>query len=101
MGAGLGRAGGVIHWKVVRNMAVAWLLTLPAAGLMGALGHEGIAAFPNETAGVVVVGTVALIIACTLFLLARRTDHVNAANVIETTPPAAPPSAPVPVGAAA
>ena len=36
MGAGLGRAGGVVHWLVVRNMVVAWLVTMPAAGVMGA-----------------------------------------------------------------
>jgi PiT family inorganic phosphate transporter len=90
MGSGLGRAGGVVHWKVVRNMVVAWILTLPAAGLMGALGHEGIAAFPSDTSGVVAVGVVALIIACTLFWLARQTDHVNSKNVIEPTPPGGP-----------
>ncbi len=101
MGAGLGRAGGKIHWRVVRGMAVAWILTLPAAGLMGALGHEGIAAFPSDTAGVVAVGVVASIIACTLFGLARRTDHVNAKNVIETLEPGTPPSTPVSVGAPA
>ena len=32
MGAGLGRASGVVHWRVVRSMVVAWVLTLPAAG---------------------------------------------------------------------
>jgi PiT family inorganic phosphate transporter len=101
MGAGLGRAGGKIHWRVVRGMAVAWILTLPAAGLMGALGHEGIAAFPSDTAGVVAVGVVASIIACTLFGLARRTDHVNAKNVIETLEPGTPPGTPVSVGATA
>ena len=49
MGSGLGKAGGVVHWSVVRNMVVAWLLTLPAAGLMGALAHEGVQVFPNDT----------------------------------------------------
>jgi inorganic phosphate transporter, PiT family len=98
MGSGLGKAGGVVHWKVVRNMVIAWILTLPAAGLMGALGHEGVAAFPSDTAGVVAVGIVALIIACTLFWLTRQTDHVNSKNVIESTPP---PGGPVPMGAPA
>ena len=83
MGAGLGKAGGVVHWKVVRSMVVAWILTLPAAGLMGALAHEGIAAFPNDTAGVVAVGVVALDHRLHALRLARRTDHVDAKNVIE------------------
>jgi PiT family inorganic phosphate transporter len=93
MGAGLGKAGGVVHWKVVRNMVVAWILTLPAAGLMGALAHEGVQVFPSDTSGVVAVGVVALAIAGTLFHLARQTDHVTSKNVIEPTPHAGPPIA--------
>jgi len=91
MGSGLGRAGGVVHWRVVRNMVVAWVLTLPAAGLMGALAHEGVAAFPSDTSGVIAIGIVAAGIAFGLFGLARRTDHVTADNVLDTPPPSAPP----------
>ncbi|MCX5383200.1 inorganic phosphate transporter [Streptomyces sp. NBC_00083] len=36
MGAGLGRKGGVVRWSTATRMAVAWILTLPAAGLVGA-----------------------------------------------------------------
>lgn len=36
MGAGLGRAGGVVRWSTATRMFVAWGLTLPAAGLVGA-----------------------------------------------------------------
>jgi inorganic phosphate transporter, PiT family len=86
MGAGLGKAGGVVHWKVVRNMVVAWILTLPAAGLMGALAHEGVQVFPSDTSGVIVIGVVALAIATMFFYLARKTDHVTSKNVIEPTP---------------
>jgi inorganic phosphate transporter, PiT family len=93
MGAGLGRAGGVVHWKVVRNMVVAWILTLPAAGLMGALAHEGVQVFPSDTSGVIAIGVVALAIAGTFFHLARKTDHVTSKNVIEPTPHTGPPAA--------
>ncbi|HEY3613080.1 MAG TPA: anion permease [Gaiellales bacterium] len=82
MGSGLGRAGGVVHWRVVRNMVIAWLLTLPAAGLMGALGHEGVQLFPNDTAGVIAVGLAGIAVAGSLFVLARR-DHVGSGNVVE------------------
>src|SRR5262249_54699588 len=37
MGAGLGRAGGVVQWGVVGNMVAAWVVTMPAAAGMGAL----------------------------------------------------------------
>jgi PiT family inorganic phosphate transporter len=83
MGSGLGKAGGVVHWKVVRNMVIAWLLTLPAAGLAGAAAHEGVQAFPTDTSGVLAVGIVALALAGTLFWLANRTDAVTAGNVLE------------------
>jgi PiT family inorganic phosphate transporter len=83
MGSGLGRAGGVVHWKVVRNMVVAWILTLPAAALMGAAAHEGVQVFPSDTSGVFAVGVVGLAIVGSLFWLARRTDHVTSKNVIE------------------
>ena len=86
---GSGRAAGVVHWNVVRSMALAWLLTLPASGLMGALAHEGVQAFPNDTAGVIAVGIVALAMAGGLVLLARRTEHVTSRNILEPPPPAA------------
>ena len=54
MGAGLGRRHGFVHWSVVRRMVFAWILTMPAAALMGAGAEETVAAFPSDTAGVVV-----------------------------------------------
>jgi len=99
MGSGLGKVGGVVHWKVVRNMAIAWTLTLPAAGLIGALAHEGVQVFPSDTVGVIAVGIAGLAIAGTLFELARRSDHVTSRNVLDSLPPR--PPAPVSVGVAA
>ncbi|MBI4613728.1 MAG: inorganic phosphate transporter [Planctomycetes bacterium] len=37
-GLGLERGGKSIRWETVRQMALAWLVTLPAAALLGALG---------------------------------------------------------------
>jgi PiT family inorganic phosphate transporter len=82
MGAGLGRAGGVVHWNVVRNMVVAWLLTLPAAGAMGAGAHELAAAFSSDTVGVAVVGAITLLILGAIFVYARQHNHVTAQNVV-------------------
>lgn len=36
VGVGLGRSWTHLHWKVVREMLMAWVLTLPACALMGA-----------------------------------------------------------------
>jgi inorganic phosphate transporter, PiT family len=89
MGSGLGRAGGIVHWNVVRTMVIAWLLTLPAAGLTGAAAHEGVELFSSDTTGVLVVGAVGLAVAGTLFWLALHRDHVGSKNVI---PPKSPPA---------
>jgi len=37
LGTGLGRSGAVVRWGVAGRMVTAWLLTLPAAGLVGAI----------------------------------------------------------------
>ncbi len=37
IGAGLGRKGGAVKWSKASQVVVGWLLTLPAAGLVGAL----------------------------------------------------------------
>ena len=34
-----GRAGGFVHWSVVRRMVFAWMVTMPAAALIGAAGE--------------------------------------------------------------
>jgi len=37
LGSGVGKPGAEVRWAVAGRMAVAWLVTLPAAALMGAL----------------------------------------------------------------
>ena len=92
MGSGLGKAGGVVHWRVVRGMVLAWILTLPAAGLMGAFAVEGVRAFPSDTSGVIAVGAIALALVLLLFWLVRQTGHVTHRNVIDPLPPASEPA---------
>ncbi|MGW5737919.1 MULTISPECIES: inorganic phosphate transporter [Streptomyces] len=76
MGAGLGRKGGVVRWSTATRMFVAWGLTLPAAGLVGAgaefltkQGPWGVAA----TAALLVTGS------AVIWVLSRRNavDHTN------------------------
>ncbi|MFF5029321.1 anion permease [Streptomyces collinus] len=40
MGTGLGRKGGVVRWSTATRMLIAWVLTLPAAALVGALAES-------------------------------------------------------------
>ena len=39
LGSGVGKPGAEVRWSVAGRMAVAWLITLPAAGLVGALSY--------------------------------------------------------------
>jgi PiT family inorganic phosphate transporter len=87
MGAGLGRAGGVVHWLVVRNMVAAWVITMPAAAAMGALAEVSVSAFSNSTVGVAVVGAITGAILVTILYEARRHNNVTADNVLDEQPP--------------
>jgi inorganic phosphate transporter, PiT family len=89
MGAGMGRADGVVHWSVVKRMCVAWVLTMPAAAAMGAIAEETVSAFSSATVGVGVVGVIAAAILAFFLVLSRR-DNVTADNVIDDVPPTEP-----------
>jgi PiT family inorganic phosphate transporter len=67
MGAGASKGFSAVRWGIAGNIAIAWVLTLPAAGLVGAL-MEGVTQLP---AGDVVVFVLAGLIAATAFV-ARR-----------------------------
>ncbi|MFJ2094827.1 anion permease [Streptomyces sp. NPDC087901] len=69
MGAGLGRKGGVVRWSTATRMFVAWGLTLPAAGLVGA-GAEFLT--KQGTWGVVVVAALLIAGSGAIWMLSRR-----------------------------
>jgi PiT family inorganic phosphate transporter len=83
VGAGLGRTGGEIDWRVVRGMGLAWAATPPAAGLMGASAEALVAALPGRSAGVVLVAAIAATTVSAIAVRSRR-DSVNAHNVMES-----------------
>jgi inorganic phosphate transporter, PiT family len=78
IGSGLGKRGGEVRWSVAGRMASAWLITLPAAALVGA-GAEGIARAIGGTWGV--VADLVLLVAVTgmIYLKSRgaKVDHNN------------------------
>lgn len=86
MGAGLGRKGGVVRWSTATRMFVAWGLTLPAAGLVGA-GAEFVAR--QGQWGVYVVAAFLVASCVGIWLVSRRqvVDHTNV-NDVETAPEA-------------
>lgn len=82
MGAGLGRRGGVVHWSTATRMAVAWCLTLPAAGLVAAGAEFLTSRGPWGIAGVAVL----LVAASGAIWLASRREPVDATNVVDADP---------------
>jgi PiT family inorganic phosphate transporter len=77
LGAGLGRSGAVVRWGTAGRMVAAWVLTLPAAGLVAA----GAALLADRgTAGVTAVAVLGAA-ACGAMWAASRRKPVTAANV--------------------
>ncbi|WP_217544084.1 inorganic phosphate transporter [Streptomyces sp. GbtcB6] len=84
MGAGLGRKGGTVRWSTATRMMVAWVLTLPAAALVGALA-ESVTDLGDWGTAVVAVFLVAA--SAAIWKLSRR-EVVDSANVTDAVEPA-------------
>jgi PiT family inorganic phosphate transporter len=77
LGAGLGRRLAEVRWSTVGRMAVAWLVTLPAAAV-GALAAAVVV--HGGTFGTVLMAMAALAVAAAIYLASRR-NPVHADNV--------------------
>ena len=73
MGAGAAKRLSAVRWGVAGNIVVAWLLTLPAAALGGALVYGVTSIFPNGATGPVVVSAVIVVGMVALFGKRLRT----------------------------
>ena len=78
MGSGVGR-GSQVRWSTARRMAVAWLVTLPAAALVGA-GAEALQSWLGGTLGNAAV-LVLLVGVSTSIVVAARRSAVTHQNV--------------------
>jgi inorganic phosphate transporter, PiT family len=90
LGAGLGKRLAQVRWTVARRMAVAWLLTLPAAAVIGALSGR---VANSGNAGVALIAVAAMVAGLGLYLASRRNpvtpDNVNDYPGPATTPASA------------
>lgn len=77
IGAGLGKRLAIVHWGVVGRIATGWIVTLPAAALVG-----GVAALvaSTSTVGLVVVAVLAVAGGVTFYTLASR-KPISASDV--------------------
>ncbi|GLU90458.1 MULTISPECIES: inorganic phosphate transporter [Agromyces] len=78
IGSGLGRRGSKVRWRTAGRIGVGWLLTLPAAGAVGALAalvaHLGVG-------GVIIDAVVGVIVIIGIFMWSRRSE-VSHHNVV-------------------
>lgn len=79
MGTGLGRKGAEVRWGVAGRMAVAWLITLPSAAIVGAL-CWGLANIVGGLPGVLVVFAVLIALAGWMYLRSRK-EPIDPSNV--------------------
>ena len=79
IGSGLGRRGSTVRWRTVGRIAIGWLLTLPAAGAVGAVAALMVTWLGGW--GVFIDAVLAVIIIVGLFLRSRK-DEVNASNAM-------------------
>ena len=84
LGSGLGRKGAEVRWSVAGRMVVAWLITLPAAAIVGALtwliGHGLNALTGAQFIGEMTVFAL-LVIFCFLMWRHSQKDNIDASNV--------------------
>jgi PiT family inorganic phosphate transporter len=83
LGSGVGKPGAEVRWAVAGRMAVAWLLTLPAAGVVGALTYwiaHGVAGISSPLWGSLVI--FAILCACSGYMWWRaQQQKVDSNNV--------------------
>src|SRR5690606_12435940 len=79
IGSGLGRRGSKVRWRTVGRITIGWLLTLPAAGAVGAA--AALVVVWLGVWGVFVDAVLALAVIVGLFLRSRR-NRVDAGNAM-------------------
>jgi inorganic phosphate transporter, PiT family len=79
IGSGLGRRGSVVRWRTVGRIMVGWLLTLPAAGAVGAAAALVVVWLGGM--GIVIDAIFALAVILGLFWRSRR-NQVTSANAM-------------------
>ncbi|KAJ1684102.1 hypothetical protein LUZ63_020671 [Rhynchospora breviuscula] len=94
LGTGVGKKGAQVRWGIAGRMVVAWVLTLPAAGLVGALTYA-VAAGVGGLAGILLVFAGMLALAGFMWVRSRRAP-INHDNVNDEWEGALEPAASVP-----
>jgi PiT family inorganic phosphate transporter len=101
LGAGVGRPGAEVRWRVAGRMVAAWLITLPAAAVVGAL-MWWIGDLIGGLGGAAVIFAVLVAVSAAVYLRSRRSpvDHGNVNADWDPAAPVAGEQPRVPAGAA-
>jgi PiT family inorganic phosphate transporter len=79
LGSGVGRPGAQVRWRVALRMVIAWVITLPAAGLVGAvmwwIGH-----LAGGAIGGLLMAAILVAVAVLIYVRSRR-DAIGSHNV--------------------
>ena len=78
IGSGLGRRGSKVRWRTAGRIGVGWLLTLPAAGIVGALAALVATIGPI---GIIIDTIIGVVVISGIFLWSRRSE-VSPSNVV-------------------
>jgi PiT family inorganic phosphate transporter len=76
MGAGAAKRLSAVRWGVAGNIVVAWVLTLPAAAIIGAAAYGLVRVFGTGATGPVVVAALLVVALAVVFM--RRNAAVTA-----------------------
>jgi PiT family inorganic phosphate transporter len=95
MGSGAAKRLSAVRWGVAGNIAIAWALTLPAAGATGAVVYGFASLFGTGAAGPLIVA-VLLILALIWLSVARVRQAANAASAAAAANAASAPGSKVP-----
>ena len=79
LGSGVGKPGARVRWGVAGRMVVGWLLTLPAAAVVGAACFITARAI-DGLLGAVVIFLVMVVVSAAIFIRSRR-EKVDRHNV--------------------
>jgi PiT family inorganic phosphate transporter len=78
MGAGAAKRFSAVRWGVAGNIVAAWILTLPAAGLAGAITYGVTSVFGTGVLGPILITVLAIGALATAFVLRSRSPYPGA-----------------------
>ena len=81
IGSGLGKRLASVHWGTAGQMVSGWVLTIPAAALIGGAAWEVANLISAGSVGQIIVGVASAVIAGGLYAFVQRTSPIHASDL--------------------